>query len=58
MVFTSSPSPSDKHRVELLAGARYVQKPSGLKNFLREVAENVKSMLAGRNKDEPGSKRT
>lgn len=52
MVFTSSPSPSDKHRVELLAGARYVQKPSGLDNFLREVAENVKSMLAGTNKDE------
>jgi DNA-binding response OmpR family regulator len=46
MVFTSSPSPSDKHRVELLTGARYVQKPSGLDNFLREVAENVKSMFA------------
>jgi CheY-like chemotaxis protein len=46
MVFTSSPSPSDKHRVELLAGARYVQKPSGLDNFLRAVAENVKSMFA------------
>ena len=58
MVFTSSPSPSDKHRVELLTGARYVQKPSGLENFLREVAENVKSMLAGTNKNEAGSKRT
>ena len=46
MVFTSSPSPSDKHRVELLIGARYVQKPSGLDNFLREVAVNVKSMFA------------
>jgi CheY-like chemotaxis protein len=46
MVFTSSPSPSDRHRVELLTGARYVQKPSGLDNFLREVAENVKSMFA------------
>lgn len=46
MVFTSSPSPSDKRRVELLAGARYVQKPSGLENFLHEVAENVKSMFA------------
>jgi CheY-like chemotaxis protein len=46
MVFTSSPSPSDKHRVQLLTGARYVQKPSGLDNFLREVAENVKSMFA------------
>ena len=46
MVFTSSPSPSDKHRVELLTGARYVQKPSGLDNFLSAVAENVKSMFA------------
>lgn len=46
MVFTSSPSPADKRRVELLGGARYVQKPSGLDNFLREVAENVRSMLA------------
>jgi len=46
MVFTSSPSPSDRHRVELLTCARYVQKPTGLDNFLREVAENVKSMFA------------
>jgi CheY-like chemotaxis protein len=46
MVSTSSPSPSDKHSVELLRGARYVQTPSGLDNFLREVAENVKSMFA------------
>jgi CheY-like chemotaxis protein len=45
MVFTSSPSPSDKHRVELLTGARYVRKPSGLDNFLRAVAENVKAMF-------------
>ncbi|SRR5579885_2528244 len=50
MVFTSSPSPSDRHRVELLSAARYVQKPSGLDNFLREVAENVKSMFAGASK--------
>lgn len=50
MVFTSSPSPADKQRVELLSGARYVQKPSGLDNFFREVAENVKSMLAGSGK--------
>ena len=46
MVFTSSPSPSDKHNIELLTGARYVQKPSGFENFLREVAENVRSMFA------------
>jgi len=51
MVFTSSPSPSDKNRIELLTGARYVQKPSGLDNFLRTVAENVESMLAERKED-------
>lgn len=53
MVFTSSPSPSDRHRVELLTGARYVQKPSGLDNFLREVAENVKSMFAASSRKDP-----
>jgi CheY-like chemotaxis protein len=46
MVFTSSPSPADKHRVELLAGARYVQKPSGLDTYLRLIDENVRSMFA------------
>ena len=46
MIFTSSPSPSDKHRVELLAPTRYVQKPSGLDSFLREVANNVNAMFA------------
>jgi CheY-like chemotaxis protein len=56
MVFTSSPSPSDRHRVELLAGARYVQKPSGLDNFLREVAENVKSMFSKSIRHNTGSK--
>ena len=45
MVFTSSPSPADKSRVELLAGARYIRKPSGIDNFLREVANNVKCMF-------------
>lgn len=48
MVFTSSPSPSDMHRVELLNRARYVRKPSGLDEFIREVSQNVKSMLAHR----------
>lgn len=46
MVFTSSPSPGDRHRVQLLGGVRYVQKPSGVDSFLREVGENVKIMLA------------
>jgi DNA-binding response OmpR family regulator len=49
MVFTSSPSPTDKHRIELLTGTRYVQKPSSLDTFLREVRENVKSMFAESN---------
>jgi CheY-like chemotaxis protein len=46
MVFTSSPSPADRHRVELLGSVRYLQKPSGLDNFLHLVGQNVKEMLA------------
>ena len=46
MVFTSSPSPGDRNRVQLLGGVRYVQKPSGVDRFLKEVGENVKTMLA------------
>jgi CheY-like chemotaxis protein len=45
MVFTSSPSPADRHRVELLGEVRYLQKPSGLDNFLRTVAQNIREML-------------
>jgi CheY-like chemotaxis protein len=56
MVFTSSPSPADKHRIELLTGTRYVQKPSGVDKFLREVSENVKSMFAESDKKRAGSK--
>jgi CheY-like chemotaxis protein len=46
MIFTSSPAPADKHRAELLSRARYVQKPSGIDSFFREVGENVKAMLS------------
>jgi CheY-like chemotaxis protein len=46
LVFTSSPSPADRRRVELLGIARYIQKPNGLDNFLHSVGENVKEMLA------------
>jgi CheY-like chemotaxis protein len=46
MVFTSSPSPADKHRIKLMAGVRYLQKPTGLDNFLREVGGTIKTMLA------------
>lgn len=48
MVFTSSPSPGDKRRVQLLGHARYVQKPTSLDGFLREIGENVSAMLTGR----------
>jgi CheY-like chemotaxis protein len=51
MIFTSSASPSDKERVEkLITNSRYVQKPIGLDDFTREVAENVRSMLSSKNK--------
>jgi hypothetical protein len=51
MIFTSSASPSDKERVEkLITNSRYVQKPIGLDDFTREVAENVRSMLSSTNK--------
>lgn len=45
MVFTSSPSLSDRHRVQLLNRVRYIQKPTGVDNFLNEVSRNVKAML-------------
>jgi CheY-like chemotaxis protein len=45
MVFTSSPSVADKQRVQLLNRVRYVQKPTGVDNFLNEVSQNVKAML-------------
>jgi CheY-like chemotaxis protein len=47
MIFTSSPSPADKNRVDRLGDVRYVQKPSGLDKFLSAVADNVKAMLSG-----------
>ena len=48
MVFTSSPSPGDKHRVQLLGRARYVEKPTSLDGFLREIGDNVSAMLSER----------
>lgn len=46
MIFTSSPSSSDKRRIELLGGTRYVKKPAVLDEFLHVVGSNVKEMLA------------
>jgi chemotaxis family two-component system response regulator Rcp1 len=45
MIFTSSPSLADKKRVQLLNRVRYIQKPTGVDNFLNEVSQNVKAML-------------
>jgi DNA-binding response OmpR family regulator len=47
MIFSSSPSPVDRHRAQLLGSARYIQKPSDVDIFLQVVAENVKAMLSG-----------
>lgn len=48
MVFTSSPSPADRHQAEMAGRVRYVQKPTGLNEFLHAVSENVKAMLSER----------
>lgn len=45
MVFTSSPSLADKQRVQMLKRVRYIQKPTGVDNFLDEVGRNVRAML-------------
>lgn len=44
-ILTSSRARSDKHRVEA-DGARYIEKPSQLKDFLSSVGRAVKEMLA------------
>ena len=44
-ILSSSPACSDKHQAEM-QGVKYIQKPSGLKEFLRTVGQAVKEMLA------------
>ncbi len=44
-VLTSSRTRSDKHRAAI-QGARYIEKPSQLKEFLHVVGQAVKEMLA------------
>lgn len=44
-ILTSSRSPSDKHRASL-HGARYVEKPVQLAEFLDTVGQAIKAMLA------------
>ena len=44
-ILTSSRARSDKHRAAI-QGARYIEKPSQLKDFLAVVGQAVKEMLA------------
>ena len=45
-IFTSSQATIDKTRSSLLGAARYIQKPSGLEEFLSTVGQAIKEMLA------------
>ena len=45
VILTSSASPTDIHRTALLGAARFISKPSGLEDFLREVGGGVEEML-------------
>ena len=45
-IFTSSQARSDKARSDSLGAARYIQKPSGLEEFLSTVGLAIKEMLA------------
>jgi chemotaxis family two-component system response regulator Rcp1 len=45
VILTSSESPADKQRTALLGASRYITKPSGLDDFLREVGRGVEEML-------------
>jgi CheY-like chemotaxis protein len=44
-ILTSSRARSDRHRASM-RGARYIEKPSGLKEFLGVVGQAVEEMLA------------
>ena len=45
-IFTSSQATIDKARASVLGAARYIQKPSGLEEFLNTVGKAIKEMLA------------
>lgn len=45
-IITSSESPADKNRAELLGAAKYIQKPTQLNSFIGEVGGAVKMLLA------------
>ncbi len=44
-VITSSQARTDKHRSSLMGAVRYIEKPSGLEEFLSTVGTAVKEML-------------
>lgn len=45
-IITSSQARSDKARSSVLGAVRYIQKPSGLDEFLSTVGQAIKEMLA------------
>jgi CheY-like chemotaxis protein len=45
-IITSSQAGSDKARSDALGAVRYIQKPSGLDEFLSTVGQAIKEMLA------------
>jgi CheY-like chemotaxis protein len=53
-VLSSSKAPSDKHRIAL-QGARYLQKPAQLTDFLTTIGQAVKEMLAEKTADSQSS---
>ncbi len=45
-IITSSESPADMHRTAALGAARYINKPSTLDDFMREVGQGIASILS------------
>jgi len=44
-IVTSSASPADRRRAELLGATTYIRKPSALADFIEAIGNGVKSML-------------
>jgi CheY-like chemotaxis protein len=47
-ILSSSASPTDIHRAKLLGIGRYINKPTALEDFLREVGREIEEMLLAR----------
>ena len=52
-VLTSSQAAHDRHRTALIGGARYIQKPPTLDEFIHEVGKAVEELLSS-GKRQPG----